>query len=457
MAELLPNKVYKLIWKIEDFKNIEIPDGGADNDIFINACFRLESDYEIYVQINLYNSTICAQHNMLNKCAVHTFSLLNGSYANKHVFHNEYDLRFYSTTAKGVVIHDECFLKNNCTLSDLILQLELSLDTLAFSSSPTTTTTVLFVESKLNKPMMETFTLSPAVIKVSVPFITTNNKLVFSISEQRGRGGGYFVRIKCVDIDVGDVVTLAYNSLIFCLSGYVRGAAERTITVNDFKLNIVTILRYYRASAAREICIETMPPPPPPLSNHELVPFEFDAKQMASIYASKKYADLRINIAHGSTLIMAHKLILASRCALWKQPAAAAASGDSNLATIYEWDEDRFDANTMNQLLEFVYTNRIPGVVTAQLMLAAIAYGVDELKVACESALIGATNVANAVLMLKLSENCDGDGSLDRLREHVRRFIRNGILTRSDGKVLFNELNEYSSDSLYAILTMKVE
>lgn len=163
---------------------------------------------------------------------------------------------------------------------------------------------------------------------------------------------------------------------------------------------------------------------------------QFDTTITEPLFTSKRFADFMFCFK-GAVHLRAHKFILDHRCTNgpWK-----------DLNTINEWHERTINVYTFMELLEFIYTNKLPGRITTELMLAATAYGVLDLKVACERYFIDTLTVANAVITLSIIES--NPGASEDVKKEVRSFIQKNI-RGPEGKSLFMELAAYSSALAY--------
>lgn len=169
---------------------------------------------------------------------------------------------------------------------------------------------------------------------------------------------------------------------------------------------------------------------------------QFDTSITEPLFQSKRFADFTFCVK--GVHVKAHRFILAQRC--------KTAPWQDGLDKIREWHERTIDVETLNQMLEFIYTNKIPANATEQLMLAANNYGVLDLKVALERGLVADLNLANAVSMLSLIESnpCASEDVKNDVHSFIRKNIRGPM-----GKSLFKELTEYSTDLAFEMLNLQ--
>lgn len=454
-AKLRPNTMYQIIWKIEKF--LEIPDHGFPGIIFkINGIVMT-------VKIDKESKSIklmCNDNNL-----VCNLTLLNTVMTKNAVVKSKMDY-IYSFT-----LHKRKVWANFCDKSELTLKFELVDGDGPQDKADTMDKSVLLIETNAFEINLNCVT----------EFITTGQRI--SIRFQDKDYKFLFMNLNGEEMGIC-TSSLSYNEFV-CFKVTNESQLEQIVnsakrTTFHTRNNSMTLTKFYKTTVHDGSTLkEPSKTPKHPLTPQQqnstaeplskmvkLVPTQqliqynpsvFDMFIADTLFNSKKFSDFTILVQ--GVRIKAHKFILAKRCTLWRndQPGTPSSSSSStpppppedkvDLETISEWTETNFNLDTMNALLKFIYTNRPPTCMTDQLMLAALAYGVADLKLISERALIVRTKIENAVTMLSLSEKHE----LHNLKEHVLSFIKKNIRGPA-GKELFNELIEYSRDVAFDLL-----
>lgn len=85
-----------------------------------------------------------------------------------------------------------------------------------------------------------------------------------------------------------------------------------------------------------------------------------------------------------------------------------------------------FELETVNELLDFMYTSVIKNA-SLQPFIAAVKYGVHDLKTLCEEELSKTTNIGNIFDMLYLVDRFDADELFNNvmlcIRENFEAFV----------------------------------
>lgn len=416
---LQPNHLYQVIWKIEKF--MEIPDEDANNCLMVS--FKLNSTVPVEVLISkLYREV---QINCAFPCKI---TILNRKLKRRKYCHGYYYFELNSTSTWS----DYC-------VNDLILKLEfmnLNFMELPPPPPPLQASTVMHIETNAIE-LNRTIVMDDIWLFVTVPI----------------KGKQFHFHFLRTDEDVVQIRTMSLtNAEFLCFEVSDTSDFYKRTTLNYYdkqpyemytKENSFSLIAYYKTTLHKEITSVALPS-----TGGRRNPPIVDVFQ--SLFETKKFSDFSILVQPGRQRVKVHKFMLASRCSVW-QPAQTTTGGGhhhhhQDLETISEWTEDRFDVDTVNALMEFIYMNRIPAAMLTneQLLLAADAYGVADLKELCQRAQIAETTIENVVSMLSLSERTK---STD-LKQHATSLIRDHVCGPS-GKELFVKLFKYSSDVAY--------
>lgn len=416
--KLQRNKVYEIIWKIEMFKNL--PTTGV-----IGVNLNLDGVL-VPVLISKKNKTVQIQHSSY-MCAV---SILNKQMK---------PFKYNETTGEKLVnwfkLDDITLWPSLCVNSSLTLQIEIynyytGLDRIEKSELIVETcATVVNCDTTITQPRQT----------VAIPILEKVYHFHFCLDE-----GSMTVQSKSFSED--EFVCFTRNTRK--KQQYSLSKTSDTLKLQDTSKNILTLSTYYKTTinSNGNKLKETEKTTSSSVTEQNLP--KFDTSIWEPLFASKKFADFLILVQ--GVPVMAHKIILANRCSFWKTPPAKNQNTQTktvDLETISDYVEERFDWDTMNVLLEFLYTNRIPKVITEKLVHMAAAYGVADLTLICEQTLIKQTTIENAVWLLSLSKLSE----LGDLEQHTVSVIKANIRGPS-GMKLFKELMAFSPDLAYDIL-----
>lgn len=125
-----------------------------------------------------------------------------------------------------------------------------------------------------------------------------------------------------------------------------------------------------------------------------------DRFEIATLLNLSKFSDFTIYVDGAE--IPAHRIVLSSRSSVLRELLVT----NERLDKLIVKD---FDKESIDGMLHHMYTGKLPTIVSQQLLLAANKYGVEDLKLACESVLSGDITMDNVEQMLVLSEQAGAE------------------------------------------------
>lgn len=138
-----------------------------------------------------------------------------------------------------------------------------------------------------------------------------------------------------------------------------------------------------------------------------------------SVLVDQKFTD--VVLVFGNRELKAHKAMLAGHSSVF----AAMFNSDMKECAENRVEIDDIDYEVVEQMLQFIYTDRAPKlkVMADRLLGAADKYDLERLKILCEQALCEQLSVDNAVHLLALANR----HSADLLASHATEIVSNNI------------------------------